>query len=274
MTALLAQYLGADTIANRPATPDIALGFTAFFYAVDEGSLYVWQPAVDPDPGLWKAASPTLPAPADPGLYGWDADSQSWLVIPAGGIEEAPEDGTGYVRKDAGWVAESPAGLPSLVGMGGKFLKVMDDESGVEWDTPAGGGGGGSHPWYWNPPLTTDFTNFVNCSNASDDPDVGLSMYNSSMNNACYVSHAVPNANWSITRISTVDTMTPVRVGMDSASITRPRIRSSASRSTAGTGFICTAGTRADSTATRRLFKDWSTVPRGSESSMMPPAGI
>jgi hypothetical protein len=42
-----------------------------------------------------------------------DMDSAQWVQINAsggGGITEAPIDGTGYVRQDAGWVAQSGAG--------------------------------------------------------------------------------------------------------------------------------------------------------------------
>lgn len=150
MVGLVTQYLGAGTIADRPTTPDIIDGAVALYFAVDEGGFYLWKPPVDPDPGVWVAANPLLPSSADPGLYAWDADAQAYtaIVIPdtSGFLTDAPSDGSEYVRKDGDWVESTGGGgvvLPDLTGQGGKYLKVKDDESGVEWDTPAGGGGGG-----------------------------------------------------------------------------------------------------------------------------------
>lgn len=45
------------------------------------------------------------------GLYAWSGSA--WLL--AAGLADAPSDGTGYVRKDAAWVAESGGGGSGIV---------------------------------------------------------------------------------------------------------------------------------------------------------------
>ena len=43
MSTLITQYLGEGTAASRPATPSVAAGCIAFYYATDTGALTVWN---------------------------------------------------------------------------------------------------------------------------------------------------------------------------------------------------------------------------------------
>jgi len=132
MTGLLINYLGRGDFTDRPATPDVAVGALALYYADDvsppqmyawNGDIVDWDSIVTLDAasdgdmyvrlnGDWVVlpAYPDVPdVPATDGIrYGMK--DGAWDAIPDPDVEEAPVDGTAYVRKDAGWVAESGGG--------------------------------------------------------------------------------------------------------------------------------------------------------------------
>lgn len=107
LTSLFAQLVVKDFVAAEPIDPeegDIVL-------VTNNGNVHVF------DTGVWKqiAARPGFKAHclADGKTYVRD-DNGLWVEYASGGggdgIEEAPEDGTAYVRKDGDWVPESGGG--------------------------------------------------------------------------------------------------------------------------------------------------------------------
>lgn len=84
----------------------------------------------------WIEAGERTPAPwvsGEPQLFKVNG-------VPFSMIEEAPSDGTPYVRQDASWVSlpESDA-FPDLTGNEGKVLAVAPGEASVEWIEVEGG---------------------------------------------------------------------------------------------------------------------------------------
>lgn len=86
-SGLLTDYLKHGIAADRPATPDLYTAAFGLWWNDDTETLDLW-------------------------------DGTTWLDDIAsgggggGGIPDAPSDGVGYVRKDAGWVTEQEPGIP------------------------------------------------------------------------------------------------------------------------------------------------------------------
>lgn len=63
MTGLITEYMGAGVAASRPATPAVASGATAFYYATDTNVLSVWDGSAWDTAGggssLWTNQPPT-----------------------------------------------------------------------------------------------------------------------------------------------------------------------------------------------------------------------
>lgn len=71
--------------------------------------------------------------PNDNPRSGWiKATSDSAGTVGYAGVPEAPQDGDDYVRNNAAW-KKAAAGIPALIGNGGKVLMAKSDETGVEW---------------------------------------------------------------------------------------------------------------------------------------------
>lgn len=136
----LKAYLGSGPVADRPATPDTQPGVLVIWRDPETHELTFWNTetvAWETDPtiladapvdgmfytrkdGAWVGFEvPDLPAPpADDGkLYGI-ADG-IWTeilfpVIPTVDVQEAPEDGDSYMRKDGDWFKYVPPEIPEL----------------------------------------------------------------------------------------------------------------------------------------------------------------
>lgn len=106
----------ADDVTAQPASPTdgdayiIPGSATGTQWATfDENDLTIYQG------GTWYAFAPVagIRLTVAGELKQWDGDS--YEVI--GGLSDAPSDGTGYVRKDGAWVAESGAGGGASIGV-------------------------------------------------------------------------------------------------------------------------------------------------------------
>lgn len=58
MTNLITEYMGTGPLSARPATPNVTVGCTAFYWGTDTNTLYAW------DGSAWQTASspPALPS--------------------------------------------------------------------------------------------------------------------------------------------------------------------------------------------------------------------
>lgn len=165
----VADYIAQGTFANLPLPAtmiaDIAPGVTAWYYATDTTTLYIWNQLS----GAWDAIGTTgggvsvLPIlTARAGVAG---GSPQDIVVPQAGIVKAQiwVFINGLKQDDADWsynagthtatvtpnttgdaievwspvggtvVTPSNAAIPPIAGNGTKTLKVKADESGLEW---------------------------------------------------------------------------------------------------------------------------------------------
>ena len=122
--------------------PTIASGLTTQFLIGDK----TWSSfgtAVDNDTtdfatAAQGATADTAVQPGDLATVAFSGDYADLSGAPAAGIPEAPNDGTGYVRKSLSWVAEtSGGGIPEAPNDGQQYARQS-----LGWSVVSGGGGG------------------------------------------------------------------------------------------------------------------------------------
>lgn len=140
---------GALGRTTQDDLPDSA--FYGDVYILTDGD-NINKVAIYQQTGGWLYVQPKI------GWRVFDRDTSELLIFQAGsgwtvfegggggGLEDAPEDGTLYGRKDAAWEPfEAGDSYPTLAGHAGDVLAVNATADGVEWiDPPSGGGGGGT----------------------------------------------------------------------------------------------------------------------------------
>ncbi|WP_449471633.1 hypothetical protein [Sphingobium chungangianum] len=120
---------------------------------------------------------------------GFAGDEAAWLASLHGEDGQDGADGAQGAKGDKGDTGDAGAagsngqGVPTGGTTGQVLIKVDGTDFNTAWQTPSGGGGS-SQPWYFNPPLASQFTllsgDATNLTIA-DDTDVGL-MVNSGPN--------------------------------------------------------------------------------------------
>lgn len=143
MTGLLINYLGRGFLADRPVTPDVAVGALSLYYATDTTppQMYAWNDVT----AAWDSIV-TVDAPIDTTPY--VRVDGAWASLPAyPDVPNVPAvDGLVYGMKDDAWVRIDVASLADvdLTGLADGFILKYDLAT-TSWKVAAesGGGGGG-----------------------------------------------------------------------------------------------------------------------------------